>query len=155
MLIYGINTVLTREKEREKEKDRENALANGNPTFSPGSSTLAPGNPPATNPDGSTTTQPQLSTALIHPPTPNPSIYPITAEMVGSALETLEDGPVKSMIRDCLNPIPDMRPSAKDLLFHPAFFEVPPLKQIAAFAFVDYFCESGKILPLIFQASSS
>jgi hypothetical protein len=116
MLIYGISSVLGLAKQ---DKDAAAALQSSlNGTVHPLTNTVSD--------------TPQL---------PPSSLFPITPDMVNMALETLEEGAVKQMIRDCLNPIADMRPSAKNLLFHAAFFEVPTLKQIAAFAFVDYFCK--------------
>lgn len=134
MLIYGIHPLLVREKE-----NAIHAAAAVHSASLPSSTSSISSSFPISTTNPINTNLASASTEL-YSSQPS-SLYPITSEMVNMALETLEDGPVKQVIRDCLHPIPEMRPSAKNLLFHRAFFEVPPLKQIAAFAFVDYFCK--------------
>ncbi|GAV09101.1 hypothetical protein RvY_18698 [Ramazzottius varieornatus] len=139
MLVYGIPTVLAKEKEnRIAESTSTTPHNNGTHTngvhhlngtpLSAGTATSAVTSSSSESTVSTTTTQP-VATPL----------YPLSRESVLTVLETLDEGPVKEMIRDCLGINAAQRPSAHSLLFHPAFFEVPPLKQIAAFAFVDYF----------------
>ena len=139
MLVYGIPTVLAKEKELKiSEATTSASLTNGtvNGTH-PATST------PHSNGTGSsaaTSSSSESTASITTQPAPTP-LYPLSRDSVLTVLETLDEGPVKEMIRDCLSTNAAQRPSAHRLLFHPAFFEVPPLKQIAAFAFVDYFCK--------------
>ena len=141
MLIYGISGVLAKDKEKEKDAGLAAAAALVNGTGVPGAAIGGGAGQPNSN--GAT------AGAASDGPAPASSFFSITPEMVLIALETLEEGPVKRMVRDCLNPIAELRPSAKNLLFDAAFFEVPPLKQIAAFAFVDYFCKCRESIPCL------
>lgn len=60
----------------------------------------------------------------------------VTEEHLQRAIEGLEVTVQSDFIRACLRKEPKQRPSARDLLFHPALFEVSSLKLLAAHAVV-------------------
>lgn len=49
----------------------------------------------------------------------------------------MEHDAQKDFIRACLRVNPELRPTARRLLFHPVLFEVPTLKLLAAHAVVN------------------
>lgn len=67
----------------------------------------------------------------------------ITEEQITAAIDQLENEQQKDFIRLCLRRDPKTRPTAIELLFHPAIFEVHSLKLLAAHVLVN---SSGKII---------
>ncbi|CAD5206933.1 unnamed protein product [Bursaphelenchus okinawaensis] len=61
----------------------------------------------------------------------------VTPAMIRKAIDSLEDGKQRDFIESCLNPNPKKRPTARELLFHQALFEVHSLKLLAAHAIVN------------------
>ena len=61
----------------------------------------------------------------------------MTKENIENTIESLENEEQKDFIRACLQPDPEQRPTARQLLFHPVMFEVPSLKLLAAHAVVN------------------
>ena len=59
---------------------------------------------------------------------------PVSKESIEKCIDSIEDEGQKDFIRKCLIKDPNLRPSAKSLLFHPILFEVPSLKLLAAHA---------------------
>lgn len=60
----------------------------------------------------------------------------VTEENIRKTIESLEDEQQKDFIQKCLQPNPEDRPTAKDLLFHSLLFEVHTLKLLAAHCLV-------------------
>lgn len=60
----------------------------------------------------------------------------VTKENIIKTLDTLEDEQQKDFIRRCLDENPELRPTARELLFHPLLFEVHSLKLLAAHCLV-------------------
>lgn len=56
----------------------------------------------------------------------------ITEEVVNKTISSLEDPLQKDFIRKCLQKNPVLRPTARQLLFHPVIFEVHSLKLLCA-----------------------
>lgn len=56
----------------------------------------------------------------------------VTKENIMKTIDTLEDEQQKDFIRKCIQEDPGLRPTAKELLFHPLLFEVHSLKLLAA-----------------------
>lgn len=60
----------------------------------------------------------------------------VTKENIVKTIDGLEDEQQKDFIRRCLNDNPQLRPTARELLFHPLLFEVHSLKLLAAHCLV-------------------
>lgn len=63
---------------------------------------------------------------------------PVLGDIIQKAVDSIEDPLLKQFVTVCLNKDPSSRPTARELLFHPALFEIHALKLIAAHSFVQY-----------------
>jgi len=67
----------------------------------------------------------------------NGDTHVITDDVVNEAIETLENPIQKDLVLKCLESNPEKRPTARELLFHPALFEIPSLKLLSVHSLVD------------------
>lgn len=63
---------------------------------------------------------------------------PVLSDNIQKAVDSIEDPLLKQFVTVCLNKDPEQRPTARELLFHRALFEIHALKLVAAHSFVHY-----------------
>ncbi|XP_013773378.1 nuclear receptor-binding protein-like [Limulus polyphemus] len=62
----------------------------------------------------------------------------ISSEVVNKTLESVDNSLQRDFIRCCLNKNPNLRPTARELLFHPVIFEVHSLSLLCAHVIVNH-----------------
>ncbi|UJR21827.1 hypothetical protein I4U23_024901 [Adineta vaga] len=67
----------------------------------------------------------------------NGDIHSVTDEVVVEAIDGLDNPLQKDLILKCLESDPTKRPTARELLFHSALFEIPSLKLLAVHSLAD------------------
>jgi len=75
----------------------------------------------------------------------------VSDEQVQRTIEGLEVAIQKDFIRACLKSEPELRPTARELLFHRALFEVSPLKLLAAHTVVKCSGMVDLIKPVLYS----
>jgi serine/threonine protein kinase len=67
----------------------------------------------------------------------NGDVHLVTDDVVNEAIQTLENPYQKDLVLQCLQSDPLKRPTARQLLFHPALFEIPSLKLLSVHSLAD------------------
>ncbi|CAF2849163.1 unnamed protein product [Rotaria sp. Silwood2] len=67
----------------------------------------------------------------------NGDTHAVTDDVVNDAIATLDNPVQKDLVLKCLEIDPLKRPTAHDLLFHPALFEIPTLKLLSVHSLAD------------------
>ncbi|KAH8310916.1 hypothetical protein KR044_003464 [Drosophila immigrans] len=78
----------------------------------------------------------EMAALEIQPQSSNSESTAINEETILRTINSLDNDLQRDLILKCLNPQPQDRPSASDLLFHPLLFEVHSLKLLAAHCLV-------------------
>lgn len=78
----------------------------------------------------------EMAALEIQPQSSNSETTAINEETIQRTINSLDNDLQRDLILKCLNPQPQDRPSASDLLFHPLLFEVHALKLLAAHCLV-------------------
>ncbi|CAF1077363.1 unnamed protein product [Adineta steineri] len=67
----------------------------------------------------------------------NGDTHAVTDDVVNEAIESLDNPVQKDLVLKCLETDPSKRPTARELLFHPALFEIPSLKLLSLHSLAD------------------
>ncbi|CAF0823593.1 unnamed protein product [Adineta ricciae] len=67
----------------------------------------------------------------------NGDTHAITDDIVNEAIANLDNSVQKDLVLKCLQTDPVRRPTARELLFHPALFEIPSLKLLSVHSLAD------------------
>lgn len=78
-----------------------------------------------------------LEMAALEIPSDNDSPHHITEDIIHKTIESLDNAPQRDFIQQCLRKDPVLRPTARDLLFHPIIFEVPTLRLFCAHSILN------------------